>query len=150
MSQLLVASLLLMIIVSTGSYRLFSAEDSNMVADLEHLNQIWNQAWLQKDAALVEKLMADDYMYIAPNGKLLDRKTILNVIKSPGYRLDHSTRTPVEIKTVGKDAAVMVFHSEARGAFEGKSFKDSHTCTMLCVGRDSEWKVLLEQCSPRN
>src|SRR5688572_6071078 len=129
MSQLLVASLLLMLIVATGSYRLFSAEVSHMAADLEHLNQIWNQAWLQKDAALVEKLMADDYVYIAPNGKLLDRKTILNVIKSPSYRLDNSTRTPVEIKTVGKDAAVMIFHSEATGTFEGKSFKDSHTCT---------------------
>ena len=121
-----------------------------MVVDLEHLNQIWNQAWLQKDAGLVEKLMADDYMYIAPNGKLMDRQTILNVIKSPSYHLVHSTRTPVVIKTVGKEAAVMVFHSAASGTFEGKSFTDNHTCTMLCVGRDSEWRVFLEQCSPRN
>src|SRR5262245_41002935 len=101
--------------------------------DIEHLNQIWNQAWLEKNAALVEKLMADDYLYIAPNGKLLDRTTILDIIKSPSYRLDHSTRTPVLIKTVGEDAAVMVFHSQAAGALEGKSFKDHYQCTMLCV-----------------
>ncbi len=119
-----------------------------MAADLEHLNQIWNRAWLEKDAALVEKLMADDYLYIAPNGKLLDRKAILNIIKSPSYRLETSTRTPVMIKTVGKDAAVMVFHSQAAGAFEEKSFKDDHKCTMLCVRLGSDWRVLLEQCSP--
>jgi hypothetical protein len=119
-----------------------------MAADLEHLNRIWNQAWLEKDVATVEKLMADDYLYIAPNGKLLDRKAILNVIKSPSYRLDHSTRTPVVIKIVGADGAVMVFHSQAAGTFEGKSFRDDHKCTMLCVGRGGEWRVLLEQCSP--
>jgi hypothetical protein len=121
-----------------------------MSADLEHLNKIWNTAWLEKDAALVEKLMADDYLYIAPNGQLLDRKAILNVIRSPSYRLDNSTRTPVVIKTAGKDAAIMVFHSQAAGTFEGKSFKDDHKCTMLCVRRGNEWRVLLEQCSPNN
>ena len=53
-----------------------------MTADLEHLNQIWEQAWLDKDTALVEKLMADDYVYIAPNGQMLDRDAILNIIRS--------------------------------------------------------------------
>ena len=40
-----------------------------MTADLEQLNQTWNRAWLERDATLVEKLMADDYLYIAPNGQ---------------------------------------------------------------------------------
>lgn len=119
-----------------------------MTADLEHLNETWNRAWLEKDVTLVEKLMADDYIYIPPNGNLLDRKAILNIIKSPSYRLDNSTRTPVVIKPVRPDAAVVVFHSQAAGTFEGKSFKDDHKCTMLCVRRGSEWQVLLEECSP--
>jgi ketosteroid isomerase-like protein len=127
-----------------------STGGSNMTADLERLNEKWNRAWLERDAALVEELMADDYLYIAPNGQLLDRKTILNVIKSPSYRLDKSTRTPVVIKAVGADSAVMVFHSRAEGTFDGKMFKDNHKCTMLCVRRGTEWRVLLEQCSPNS
>src|SRR5450432_4027711 len=135
MSHLFVASLLLMLIGLTGSSRSSSADGSSVTTDLEHLNEIWNRAWLERDATLVEKLMADDYLYIAPNGALLDRQAILNVIKSPSYRLDHSTRTPVLIKPVGADAAVMVFRSQAAGSFAGKSFKDDHKCTMLCVRR---------------
>jgi hypothetical protein len=103
---------------------------------------------LEKDAALIEKLMANDYVYIAPNGKVMDRKTILDIVKSPSYRLDNSRRTPVLIKSVGEDAAVMVFHSQAAGTFEGKSFEDDHKCTMVCIRRRSGWRVLLEQCSP--
>jgi hypothetical protein len=124
MSQLLLVSLLFMLIGPTSFSRSSFAEGSNMAADLEHLNEIWNRAWIEKNVALVEKLMADDYLYIAPNGKLLDRKAILNIIKSPSYRLDNSTRTPVVIKYVGADAAVMVFHSQAGGTFDGKSFND--------------------------
>jgi len=150
MSRLFFAFLLLMLIGLTSSNRSFSSEGSNVTADLEHLNEIWNRAWLERDVTLVAKLMADDYLYIAPNGKLLDRKAILNIIKSPSYRLDNSVRTPVMIKPVGADAAVMVFHSQAAGEFEGKPFKDDHKCTMLCVRRGSEWRVLLEQCSPNN
>ena len=150
MSHLCFASVLLMLIGLTSSNRSFSSQGSNVTADLEHLNEIWNRAWLERDVTLVEKLMADDYLYIAPNGKLLDRKAILHIITWPSYRLDNSARPPVVIKPAGADAAVMVFHSQAAGTFEWKPFKDDHKCTMLCVRHGSEWRVLLEQCSPNN
>ena len=121
-----------------------------MNADLQQLNQIWNRAWLEKDAALVEKLMAAEYVYIAPNGQLLDRQAILKIIRAPSYQLDSSSRTELSTKPIGDDAAVMVFRSQAEGSFEGRAFKDDHTCTMLCVRRGGEWRLMLEQCSPNH
>lgn len=118
--------------------------------DLERLNQTWNRAWLEKDAALVEKMMADEYLYVAPNGQLWDRQTILKIIRSASYLLDRSTRTEVIIKPVGNDSAAAVFRSQAEGAYEGKSFKDDHRCTMLCARRGAEWQIVLEHCSPNN
>jgi hypothetical protein len=93
MSQLFITTLLLVLVGLSSSSRPSSAERSSISADLVHLNEVWNRAWLERDIALVEKLMADDYLYIAPNGKLLDRTAILNTIKSPSYRLEDSTRT---------------------------------------------------------
>ena len=150
MSQLIVVSLLLLLIGFIGSGRSSSATVSAIKDDVERLNEIWNRAWLEKDAALIEKLMADDYVYIAPNGKVIDRRTILNVIKSTSYHLEYSTRTPVLVKPAGGDAAVMVFRSQAAGSLAGKSFKDDHKCTMLCVRQGSGWRVLLEQCTPNS
>jgi uncharacterized protein (TIGR02246 family) len=121
-----------------------------MTAELERLNQMWEQAWLDKDVALVEKLMADEYVYIAPNGQMLDREAILKIIRSPSYHLDNGTRTEVIIKPVGEDVAVVVHRSQGEGRLEGKPFKDDHRCTMLCARRGGEWRVILEQCSPNN
>src|SRR5688572_16736456 len=47
--------------------KIFYMEDSPMIADLERLNQTWNRAWIDKDAARIEKMMADEYVYVAPN-----------------------------------------------------------------------------------
>jgi uncharacterized protein (TIGR02246 family) len=121
-----------------------------MNADLEHLNQIWFRAWLEKDVSVVEKLMADDYLYIAPNGKVMDRTAILNVIRSPTYQLHHGTFSEVVIRSLGEDAGVIVRRYQGEVSFEGKRFKEDHRCTMLCVRRDGEWLVALEHCSPNS
>ncbi len=121
-----------------------------MTADLEHLNQIWEQAWLNKNEAQVEKMMADEYVYIAPNGQMLDREAILNIIRSSSYHLDKGTRTEVIVKPVGTDTAVVVHRSQSEGGLDGKPFKEDHRCTMLCVRRGAEWLVILEHCSPNN
>jgi hypothetical protein len=46
---------------------------------------------LQKDAAAIDRMMTPEYVYIAPNGHVLD-KTILGVVQSPTYRLDRATK----------------------------------------------------------
>jgi hypothetical protein len=76
-----------------------------MVSEVHRLSERWFQAWLEKDAATVERLAAADYIYVAPNGSTLDRQAILAIIRSPGYRLDHGTRTEVVVRPVGRDAA---------------------------------------------
>jgi ketosteroid isomerase-like protein len=130
--------------------KIFCKGGFGMIADLERLSQTWNRAWLEKDAAVVEKMMADEYVFVAANGQLLDRQTILKVIRSASYRLDRSTRTEVIIKPVGNDSAAVVFRSQAEGVYEGKSFKDDHRCTTLCARRGAEWQIVMEHCSPNN
>lgn len=121
-----------------------------MVTALEHLIQAWNRAWLEKDVALVEKLMSAEYIYITPGGQALDRKAILEIIRSPAYRLEYGERTEILIKSVGNDSAAMVHRWRGEGAYEGNRFKDDHRCTMLCVRHEDEWQIVLEHCSLNN
>ena len=118
-----------------------------MVSELQSLNERWNRAWLEKDAATVERLMAEDYIYIAPNGLALDRQAILAVIRSPSYRLDRATRTEVVVRPLGQEAAVVRHRSQAAGSFEGTSFTEDHRCVMVCEKQAGEWRIVLEQHS---
>src|SRR4030088_1133954 len=106
-----------------------------MVSEVHGLNAGWIRAWFEKDAATVERLMAEDYTYIAPNGLVLDRQAILGIIRSPSYRLDHATRTDVVVRALGREAAVVRHRSQAAGSFEGTSFTEDHRCVMVCEQR---------------
>src|SRR5258708_7706787 len=104
-----------------------------MLAELQRLNETWNRAWLEKDAATVERLMAEDYLYVGPNGPVLDRPSIPSyervsrprtIIRSPSYRLDRSTRTEVVVRPLGLDAAIIRHRSQSAGTFEGVAFEE--------------------------
>jgi len=118
-----------------------------MSSELHSLIERWNQAWLEKDAATVEHLMADDYIYIAANGLTLDRQAILAIIRSPSYRLDHWTRTEVVVRAMGHGAAVVRHRTQAAGSYEGTSFTDDIKCVMVCEKQAGEWRIVMEQCS---
>ena len=114
------------------------------------LNERWSRAWLEKDAATVERLMAEDYIYVAPNGLVLDRQAILRIIRSPGYRLDFATRTEIVVRALGNDAAIARHYSQAAGSFEDNPFTDDHACIMICEKQAGEWRIVMEQHSLRN
>jgi hypothetical protein len=118
-----------------------------MLSELHGLSDRWFRAWLEKDSATVERLAADDYIYVAPSGLTLDRQAILAVIRSPSYRLDHGTRTEVVVRAMSHDAALVRHHYQGAGSFEGTSFTDDQRCVMIWEKRAGEWRLVMEQCS---
>jgi uncharacterized protein (TIGR02246 family) len=118
-----------------------------MLSELHDLSERWFRAWLEKDAATVERLMAEDYLYIGPSGLVLDRQAILAIIRSPSYRLDHGTRTEVVVRAVGREAAVVRHRYQGAGSFEGTSFTDDHRGVMVWEKHAGEWRLVMEQCS---
>jgi uncharacterized protein (TIGR02246 family) len=124
-----------------------SRMEGPMLSELQELSERWFQAWLKKDAATVERLMAEDYIYIAPNGLVLDRQAILGIIRSPSYRLDHGTRSEIVVRAVGQEAAVVRHRYQGAGSFEGTSFTDDQRCVMVWEKHAGEWRLVMEQCS---
>ena len=118
-----------------------------MLSEVQGLSERWFQAWLDKDAATVERLMAEDYLYIGPNGLTLDPQAILAIIRSPSYRLDQGTRSEVVVRALGSDAALVRHRYQGAGSFEGTSFTDDHRCVMVWEKHAGQWRLVMEQCS---
>src|SRR5262245_24071691 len=116
-----------------------------MPSELHDLSERWFQAWLEKDAETVDRLAADDYVYIAPSGMVLDRQAILRVIRSPSYRLDHGTRTEIVVRPLGTEAAVVRHRYQGAGSFEGKAFTDDQRCVMVWEKQARAWRLVMEQ-----
>jgi hypothetical protein len=122
-------------------------KESGVATELEQFVQRWNRAWLEKDATSVERMMAEDYVYVAPTGQAYDRAAILGVIRSPSYRLNHCTLTNVAVRMLGDNAAVVRDRIRGEGEFEGTRFKDDHSCIRVCARVKGEWQIVVEQCT---
>jgi|SRR5580658_2183967 uncharacterized protein (TIGR02246 family) len=122
------------------------AKTSNQ--EIQQLSKAWNTAWLENDAATVDRLMAPEYVYVAPNGQILDRAVILGVILSPSYKLHQATWTEIQIKLFSNDAAVILDRLQGTGTFNGKAFTDDNRCARVCLRRNGAWQIAFEQASP--
>jgi uncharacterized protein (TIGR02246 family) len=118
-----------------------------MLSEVQSLSERWFQAWLDRDAVTVERLMAEDYLYIGPSGLVLDRQAILAIVRSPSYHLDQGRRTEVVVRAVGPEAAVVRHRYQGAGSFEGTSFTDDHRCVMVWEKHAGAWRLVMEQCS---
>ena len=61
--------------------------------------------------------------------------------------LDRGTRTEVDVRAVGREAAVVRHRYQGAGSFEGKSFTDDQRCVMIWEKQAGEWRLVMEQCS---
>jgi ketosteroid isomerase-like protein len=118
-----------------------------MTTDVASLSEQWFQAWLDKDAAVIERLAADDYLYVSPRGIAMDRAKIIAVVRSPGYRLDQGVRTEVVVRALGTDAALVRHRYQGTGSFDGRAFTDDQRCVMVWEKHDETWRLVMEQCS---
>jgi hypothetical protein len=118
-----------------------------MPSELQAVSERWFQAWLDKDATVVERLAAADYIYIAPSGATLDREAILRIIRSPGYRLDHGARTEVVVRLLGRDAGIVRHRYQGAGSLDGKFFTDDHRGLMVWEKQAVGWRLVMEQNS---
>ena len=121
-----------------------------METELLSLNEQWLRAWFEKDADTVERLMSDDYFYVAPAGQLLDRKATLAIIRSPSYRLDDGARTEVVVRLLGTEAAIVRYRWRGTGSFDGTAFTDDQRGVMVCEKHAGHWRVVMEQSSLGN
>lgn len=119
-----------------------------MTEEIKRLNDVWITAWFEKDAATVDALMMPNYEYVGPNGQILDRATILRIIRSPTYKLMSGSRTEVKFVEIAPDVFAVSYRWQGTGTYDGRSFTDDHRGTMLFVRRKGKWLVAHEQCSP--
>lgn len=93
-------------------------------------------------------MIAADYTYVAPNGAVLDRDSILAIIRDPSYGITEGGHTEVEVISLGPDVTLVRHHWRGRGPLGGQVFVDDHQCVMVWHRAGANWRVHYEQASP--
>jgi ketosteroid isomerase-like protein len=118
-----------------------------MRPELDTLMKAWQDAWFAKDGHAIARMMADDYIYVAPNGTVMDRETILGVVNDPTYALTGGTHTETVVTMLGEGAAMVRRRWQGSGTYRGKEFVEDHRCVTICDRSSGQWRIRYEHCS---
>ena len=112
------------------------------------LTGAWFDAWRTKDADAIARMMDAAYVYVAPNGAVMDREAILAIASDPTYGITDGAHTEVEVILLGATVAVVRHRWRGHGTLRGQVFVDDHRCVMIWHRADGRWRVRYEQASP--
>ena len=112
------------------------------------LTSAWFDAWRTKDGDAVERMMAAGYIYVAPNGTMMSRDSILAIIRDPSYAITEGGHSEIVMTALGADVTLVRHRWQGRGRIRGQVFVDDHRCVMIWHRVAGEWRLQYEQASP--
>jgi ketosteroid isomerase-like protein len=102
-----------------------------------------------RDTAFLDKILADDFFALNPQGKLLNKAGQLENLKRPERTLKvlNPRETHVQFYANG-DVAILTEHVTVDGHDNGKPFGGEYRFLRVFAKQNGNWKVVLAQGSP--
>lgn len=154
LSPRVLARLLLLLLATSGvfaqqpqppSSAAASANDNE--AEVRRLHEEWNSAWRTKDLSVIARLAVAEFRYVAPSGESVDKTALLNMVRSPSYKIQRGSHTEYAFRQLSADAALLTFRWQGRGQFDGKAWADDHRCSFVWTRIQNQWRAAHEHCS---
>jgi ketosteroid isomerase-like protein len=119
------------------------AQDASKVIAMENA---WNHAELQNDAAAVQLLLADDFVMTTADGVLYNRDQILASVRDKSYKPDALQSSEMETHAYGNTAVVTGIYYE-KGTDKGKPWERRGRFTDTWIWAGGRWQCLASHFS---
>ena len=125
------------------------AATSSPEQEVISLDKEWGEAGLRGDTAVLERILADDFIGNSPIGiatkaqNIAEAKTNAPNITNATYVADEYT-----VRFLDPNTAVMTHRAVEKGLNKGKEYNDQHRSMHVWVKRDGRWQVVASQATP--
>ena len=115
--------------------------------EIDQLEEAWRDAVLKADIAVMDSLLAEDYMAITPNGSLQSKEQALENLRSGTTHIAAIEISDHKVRFYGTTALV-TSRAEVSGTNAGVGFSGSYRYTRVYV-RDAQgkWKIVSFEAS---
>jgi ketosteroid isomerase-like protein len=102
-----------------------------------------------RDIAFLERILAEDFFALNPQGKLLNKTQQLENLKRPDRTLKvlNARETHVQFYAGGQ-VAILTEHVTVDGQDKGRPFGGEYRFLRVFAKQEGKWKVVLAQGSP--
>ena len=104
----------------------------------------FTEAVAGNDVAAIGRFVADDWMIVDADGRVIDRSRFLNMIESGALSHESRESTDVEVRLHG-DTAVVTGITTSTGQFMGQCFATRERATDVLARLDGRWLYVFSQ-----
>ena len=117
---------------------------SNEQSKLLRLNAMYDSALVHKDTGFLKRIYADDFIYTAPDGKVLNKEQQIISVAVSEINIDTGSSEDVKIKFYN-NTAVMTGAFKASGTYRANPVTRHERYTTVWIRKDSSWVIVAEQ-----
>jgi ketosteroid isomerase-like protein len=114
--------------------------------EIENLESQWRAAVLQNDVATANRLLADDYLGINPNGTLETKADALAQRRAGTVKISSLDPDNVKVRVYG-DTAVVTSRVAVQGHDGERDISGLYHYTRVYSRRSGEWKIVSFEAS---
>jgi ketosteroid isomerase-like protein len=129
--------------VSTHSDNTFEIEQL-----LRHMNEEWVKALSSRDGAILDRLMAEDFVFSYPlEGD--DKAQFIADCVSGNLTVRHINRDQISVRVFGP-TAILTARDTTNWAYRGRELSGQYKILNVYSKREGEWKLCALQACPIN
>jgi ketosteroid isomerase-like protein len=116
----------------------------NTEEELIRIEHEWSQADLKKDAAALNQILAEDWIGIDFEGRVITKALALKGIVSDAAALESTVLRDMKVRIYG-DTAIVTGTDTEKGEYHGKDSSGKYVWTDVFVRRDGRWQAVSSQ-----
>ncbi|PYI76458.1 MAG: hypothetical protein DMF01_04310 [Verrucomicrobia bacterium] len=123
-------------------------EDQRETTDEQEVRQMiqkYRSALLQRDIPVLEKIWADDYVFVNASGEVLTKAQRLSNLKSGATSLDSINEEENITVRVYQNSAVVTSRVTLKGQYSGKQISGQYRSTLVWVKGPAGWQLVSNQ-----
>jgi len=120
------------------------ADAPSVEQNLMQMERDWTQAGLKKDAASLDKIIADDWVAIGFDGKTVTKAEVMADLKSGASAAQTVELGAMKVRVFGNTAVVTGSDTE-KSTYKGKDSSGKYVWTDVFVMRQGHWQAAASQ-----
>jgi ketosteroid isomerase-like protein len=110
---------------------------------LRQLNDEWVKALVRRDAATLDRIMADDFFFAYPlEGD--DKREFIGDVASGDLRVEYLNRDHVNVR-IWEGTAIVTARDEAKWFYQGREWSGNYKIIHVYSRRENQWRLVAVQ-----
>lgn len=120
---------------------------ASLERELRSINEQYDKAILQQDAAAMERLYSEDARITESDGKVYTKAQMVARTRSGDTKFEVGRSEDVNVRVHG-DTAILTGNWIQKGKTKGKPFAGTLRYTTVYVRNDAKWQIISDQVTP--